>query len=122
MGRKTFESMGNLLPKRTSIVITRNHHYTVPKGHYVVHDFAAALEVGYSKDLDQIFVLGGAEIFKLALPVTDELIITEVNASPEGDTFFPPVDYSEWKKVSEEKFLQDEKNQFGFSIKYYGRK
>ncbi|MEX2593212.1 MAG: dihydrofolate reductase [Anditalea sp.] len=122
MGRKTFESMGKPLPKRTSIVITRNKSYTVPEGHYVVHDLASALEVGHSKGLDQIFILGGAEIFKMALPIADELIITEVKASPEGNTFFPPLDYSKWEKISEEKFSRDEKNKFNFSILTYRRK
>ena len=119
MGRKTFESMGKPLPGRTSIVITRNNDYQVPDGHYVVHSLDAALDLVRSKSLEQVYVLGGAEIFKMALPIADELIITEVDASPEGDTFFPPVDYSQWEKVSEEKYSKDEKNEFNYTFVIY---
>lgn len=122
MGRKTFESMGKPLPNRTSIVITRNKHYRVPEGHYVVHSLDAALDVVRDKALEQVFVLGGAEIFKMALPIADELIITEVDAAPEGDTFFPPVDDSQWEKVAEEQHFKDEKNEFNYSFVFYEKK
>lgn len=121
MGRKTFESTDKPLPNRTSIVITRNKHYTVPEEHYVVHDLDAALEVARSKGLARVFILGGAEIFKIALTVVDELIITEIDASPEGDTFFPTLDYSQWEKISQEDFIPDEKNEFGYSFLTYKR-
>ena len=122
MGRKTFESMGKPLPNRTSLVITRNKNYSVPDGHHVVHSLDAALEICRSKELEQVFILGGAEIFEMALPIADELIITEVNASPEGDTFFPAVDYGQWEKVSEENVSKDEKNKYDLSFLTYKRK
>lgn len=122
MGRKSFESMGKPLSNRTSIVITRNKNYTVPEGHYVVHDLSSALEVTLSKSLNQVFILGGAEIFILALPFVDELIITEVNAIPEGDTFFPSVNYDQWKKISHRNFYKDEKNKYDYSFQTYQRK
>ena len=109
MGRKTYESMGNPLPNRTSIVITRNKNYTVPPGHYVVHNLEAALEVGKKKDLPQVFILGGAEIFKLAIPLVDEMIITEIHARPEGNTFFPEWDKSKWEIRARYDFLKDNK-------------
>lgn len=119
MGRKTFESMGKPLPGRTSIVITRNKDYQVPSPHYAVHSLDEALEVARSKGLEQVFILGGAEIFKLALPLTDEMIITEVDASPEGDTFFPPVDYSQWEKFWEESHSKDETNEYNYTFVTY---
>lgn len=122
MGRKTFESMGPPLPNRTSIVITRNKDYHVPDGHYVVHSLDAALDVVRAKALEQVYVLGGAEIFEMALPITDELVITQVDAAPEGDTFFPPIDDSQWEKVAEEKHSKDEKNEFNYSFVFYKRK
>ena len=122
LGRKTFESMGKPLPNRTSIVITRNKEYSVPEGHYVAHNFTDALNLAQSKDLGQVFVLGGAEIFEMSLPWVDELIITEVDASPDGDTFFPSLNYSHWEKISEEEFHQDEKNEYNYSIVIYKRK
>lgn len=122
MGRKTFESLGRPLPNRTSIVLTRNRKYTVPDGHYVVHDLPTALEICRWKGLGQVYVLGGAEVFKMALPYTDELIITEVDASPKGDTFFPAVEDSEWIAVSHEDFPKDEKNEYGYSFVTYKKK
>lgn len=122
MGRKTFESMGKPLPGRTSIVITRNKDYHVPAPHYVVHSLDEALKIVEEKSLEQTFILGGAEIFKQALALVDEMIITEVDASPEGDTYFPPVDYSAWEKVSEESHSKDEKNEYDYTFVVYTRK
>lgn len=122
MGRKTFESMGKPLPGRTSIVITRNKDYQVPSPHYVVHSLDDALKIAEKKGLEQAFILGGAEIFKQALPLTDEMIITEVDAAPDGDTFFPPVDYSLWEKVSEERRSKNEKNEYNYTFVIYHRK
>ena len=122
MGRKTFESMGKPLPGRTSIVITRNEDYTVPEDHYVVHHLESALELARSKELSQVYVLGGAEIFKLALPLTDELVITEIDAAPEGDTFFPAIDDQAWEKISQEDHFKDEKNEYDYSFLTYRRK
>lgn len=122
MGRKTFESMGKPLPGRTSIVITRNKAYQVPSPHEVVHSLDEALQIVQKKGLEQAFILGGAEIYEQALPVVDEMIITEVEADPEGDTFFPAVDYSSWEKVSEEPHPKDEKNQYSYTFVIYQRK
>lgn len=122
MGRKTYESLGRPLPNRVSIVLTRNEGYTVPEGHYLVHDLSAALEICNAKGLGQVYVLGGAEIFKMALPYTDELVITEVDAAPEGDTFFPAIEDAEWLMVSKESFPADEKNEYDYSFVTYKRK
>ena len=121
MGRKTFESLGRPLPNRVSIVLTRNKKYPVPDGHYVVHDLSAALDICRSKGLEQVYILGGAEVFEMALPYTDELVITEVDASPEGDTFFPAIENAEWVTVSREHFPKDEENEYGYSFVTYKR-
>lgn len=122
MGRKTFESMGKPLPGRTSIVISRNKDYQVTSPHEVVHSLDEALETVRNKGLEKAFILGGAEIFKQALPFVDEMIITEVDANPAGDTFFPAVDYSLWEKVSEERHSKDEKNEHNYTFVIYHRK
>lgn len=123
MGRKTFESMGKPLPNRTSIVITRNKNYKVPPGHHVVHDLEAALEIARDKNLQQVYVLGGAEIFKLAFPLVDEMVITEIHATPDGNTFFPVFDESQWEIKSKSDFLKDENNPYDYSfVTYHKRK
>ncbi|HSI76822.1 MAG TPA: dihydrofolate reductase [Lunatimonas sp.] len=123
MGRKTFESLGKPLPGRTHIILTRNESFRAPKGHYVVHSLEEAFDIGKSKNLDKIFILGGAEIYGMALPFTDELIITEVHANPEADTFFPPIDPDQWVEKSRERI--DKKNtadEFDLDFVVYHRK
>ncbi|MDP9211905.1 MAG: dihydrofolate reductase [bacterium] len=87
MGRKTFESMGKLLPGRTNIVLTRRPDYEA-EGCVVVATLDAALAVAAERD-DEIYVIGGEEIFRLALPLADELRLTHVAGTHGADTFFP---------------------------------
>ena len=111
MGRKTFESvlnyLGNPLPDRTNIVVTRDKTYHAPEGLpgqgvMVSHSIPEAIATARTLEGREIFVGGGAHIYKDALPVTDRLYLTLVDNEPEADSFFP--DYSEFKKViAEEK-------------------
>lgn len=98
MGRKTFESIGRPLPGRRNIVITRNPDYQV-EGVEVVNNLENALEL--VKDAEEVMVIGGEQIFKLALPIANRLYITFINHEFEGDTFFPQYDLKEWKLVRE---------------------
>jgi len=94
MGRKTYESIGRPLPNRTNIVVTRNPEFKVD-GVVRAESLEEALEIA-KEEKEEIFVIGGGEIYKQALPFTDRLYLTIVNDEPEADTFFP--DYSEFKK------------------------
>lgn len=106
MGRKTFESIGKPLPKRTNIVITRDKTYRV-EGGAVVHSFEEALEwARKAPGAEEVFVIGGSEIFKLALPLAWRIYLTEVNWPFEGDTFFPDFPEDEYKEVSKEKLSE----------------
>lgn len=96
MGRKTYESIGRPLPNRTNIIITRNSDYKAP-GCVVVESLERALEKAKNTHSEEIFIIGGGEIFKQALPVTDKLYLTIVEGDFEADVFFP--DYSEFKQV-----------------------
>ena len=123
MGRKTFESFGKPLPGRTHIILTRNESFHAPHGHYAVQNLEAAFNIGKSKNLDKIFILGGAEIYEMALPYTDELVITEVHANPEADTFFPTIEADQWVEKSRQHL--DKKNtadQFDLDFVVYSRK
>ena len=108
MGRKTFESIiksiGRPLPDRKNIIITRNQNYTAPPGCIVLNSLEDALrEV---KDEPETFIIGGGEIYKAALPYTDRLCLTIINAKKDADVYFP--DYSEFNKIiSEEKRTYD---------------
>lgn len=96
MGRKTFESIGNLLPNRTNIIITNDTEYFV-EGAIIVHSLDEALKVARVREKEEIFIIGGGQIYKEAMPLADKLYLTIVEGNPKADTFFP--DYSDFKKV-----------------------
>lgn len=114
MGRKTFESLGKPLPKRTSIIITRDRHYQ-KEGCIVVYSLDEA--ISEAKKLDEhIYIIGGAEIYKQALPIANLMYLTEVKANPEGDAFFPEFSTKEWKETNRHSFKKDDKNEYDFDI------
>ena len=118
MGRKTFESLGKPLPNRTSIIITRNKNYKAA-GCFIVNSLEEALEK--AKDDENPYILGGAEIYKLAMPIADKLDLTIVHHEFEADAFFPPIDTSIWKENSREYFKADEMNKYDYSFVTYER-
>jgi dihydrofolate reductase len=93
MGRKTWDSLGRPLPGRRNIVITRNAHW-----HADGAERAASLEaaIGLAADAPRVFVIGGGEIYAQALPLADELVLTEIDADFDGDTHFPPWDRAQF--------------------------
>lgn len=103
MGRKTFESivvrLGKPLPNRKNVVITRQADYKAPEGVLVFSSFDEAAAKLSDED---VYVIGGAEIFKLALPKAEKLYYTHVHGNYEGDAFFPAIDWNQWEKISEE--------------------
>jgi dihydrofolate reductase len=99
MGRKTWESIGRPLPGRRNIVVSRNPRWSAP-GTEAVLSIPAALAL--AAEAPKIFVLGGAEIYAQALPLADELILTEIDADLEGDAFFPVWDRSQFREVLRE--------------------
>jgi dihydrofolate reductase len=94
MGRKTYESLGRLLPGRTTVIVTRNKDYKVA-GALIAHSLHAALAL-CSGD-DEPFLIGGAELYQHGLSLATKLYVTEVNLDVAGDAFFPQVDYTEWQ-------------------------
>lgn len=120
MGRKTWDSLGGRpLPKRRHIVITRQKDFEA-KGAEVVQSLDAALEL--AKTEDEIFIVGGAQIYELALPKTQWLEITEVHAAPEGDAFFPQWNQADFELVAEERHPKDENHQYSFTFKTWKRR
>lgn len=119
MGRKTFESMGSRpLPNRDNIVITRNESYRA-EGCRIARSLDEAVDM--FKDSEEVFIIGGGEIYRQAMPHADKLYITEVMRAYEGDTYFPAIDPSEWKLVSEQKHDRGEKFQYPFEYRDYVR-
>ena len=118
MGRKTFECRPPL-PGRTSIVVTRNPNYQVPDGCFVSHSIEGAIELEKSKKEKEVFIIGGEQIFELALPCIEKLYLTEVDASPQADAFFPALDLSKWKLQSENTMGIGEKNPISWTARIY---
>lgn len=121
MGRKTYESVGRPLPNRISIVITRNKNFRLPEGHLVTHSLEEAIQICIGKHLDQVYIIGGAEIYKKAIHIADELVVTHVNAEPDGDVYFPEIDQEVWQEVQTEHFEKDKNNQYSFDFVIYKR-
>jgi dihydrofolate reductase len=105
MGRKTYESIGRPLPGRTSVIITRQPDYQVP-GAIVVASIDQALKVcSEGKEVDQeIFVIGGAQIYRQSLGLCQRIYITEIQQEFDGDTLFPELNQQEWREISREKY------------------
>ncbi|GCD78334.1 dihydrofolate reductase [Thermaurantimonas aggregans] len=96
MGRRTFESIGRPLPKRTNVVITRSPHFQ-PEGVHVFHSLFEALEA--FRKSDRIYIAGGADIYRQALPIADLMELTIVHRMYAGDAYFPEWNPSEWETV-----------------------
>lgn len=118
MGRKTFESLGRPLPNRTNVVITRQN-ITI-EGCEVAHSLDEALAMFPSDE--ELFVIGGAQIYAEALPRADRFYLTRVHHPYEGDTSFPAWNESEWQMVESEHFERGEKYEYPFTIEVYERK
>ena len=99
MGRKTYESLGRLLPDRTTVIVTRNREYRV-NGALIAHSLEQAMRL-CAKD-NTAFLIGGEELYRAALPIADQMFITEVDADFPGDAFFPPYDVKRWREVLRE--------------------
>jgi dihydrofolate reductase len=120
MGRKTFESIGRLLPGRENIIITRNREYLC-EGCTVIYSVEEFLNYCQKKD-DEVFVIGGAEIFRELIPVVDRLYLTMIHDQFEGDTFFPEISFEDFELVLQEKGTRDEKNPYDYEFLIYHKR
>jgi dihydrofolate reductase len=118
MGRKTFVSIGKPLPERRNIILTRDMNYS----HEEVDVANSVQEVlNYCRDEREIFIIGGAEIYKQTLPLADKILLTRVHTTIDGDAYFPALLDHEWKLVSAEKHEKDEKHAFDYTFEVYER-
>jgi dihydrofolate reductase len=118
MGRKTFESIGKPLPNRRNIVITRDVNYK-QKGVEIVHSLIEALDL-FPNHNEEIFIIGGAEIYKQAMPIADRLYITHIDAEDnKADAFFPEIIPIVWNETSHEEHKPDEKNPKAYTFSTY---
>lgn len=123
MGRKNYESLPpkfRPLPNRTNLVITRQQNFQAP-GCHVYHTLHSAIDFANAQGEEEVFIIGGAEIYKQALPVVQRMYLTEINAALEGDTFFPEFSKTEWKELSRQAHPKDERHPFSFDFVVYER-
>ena len=109
MGRKTFESLGKPLPERRNIIVTRNPSYTA-EGCEVAHSLEEALS--RVEGSEEAMILGGGQIYSEAIDLADRIYLTQVDTEAEGDTYFPELDWTEWKTVHRRDHAADEKNDY----------
>ncbi|MBK5273023.1 MAG: dihydrofolate reductase [Bacteroidia bacterium] len=121
MGRKTFEELDKPLSGRKNIVITRREKWK-PEGVVVVSNFEDALFVAKATDANEVMVIGGGEIYRMAFEKARRIYLTRVKAEPEGDTFFPDLDSKEWQLVKHQDHVADKKNVYDYSFQVWERK
>lgn len=121
MGRKTFESIGKPLPGRTSIVITRNKDWG-HEGVTVVHSVEEAIAAAKEQDIKEVFVIGGAEIFKTSFDRANRIYLTRIHHAFDGDVYFPDVSEGEWHLVKNHLSRKDEKNSYDHTFQVWERK
>jgi len=124
MGRRTFESIGRPLPGRTNIVVSRQQGYQ-PDGVIVISDLMAALdhaqEIARADRANEVMIGGGSEIYRQAMPFADRMYITQVDLEPEGDAYFPPIDFEQWKPGGEIDVEPSPKDTAAFRVRVYRR-
>ena len=118
MGRKTFESLGKVLPERKHIVFSQNPDFKIHDENVrVVHSMLEIQE--YIENKEENFVIGGAMIYNLLMPYVTKMYVTEIAQDFEGDAFFPRIDTNIWREVSREKGIKDEKNPLDYEYAVY---
>lgn len=116
MGRKTYDSIGRPLPNRNNIIITRNKRLKI-EGCQVVYSLEKGFELAAELEgNDEIFVIGGANIYEQALPYVSKVYLTKVHASPEADAFLDLKTFDNWETIDRQFFTKDEKNEFDFEV------
>jgi len=119
MGRKTFESLGRVLPGRTTIAVSRRRDFTAPTGVIVVPDLDSAVAAAASDT--EPFVIGGGQLFGPALAQCRRLYVTWVETDVAGDVYFPPIDWQQWREISREAHPADAKNDYDTTFCIYDR-
>lgn len=120
MGRKTFESLGRVLPDRKHIIFSQNPDFKVNDENVeVVHSLLQIQDLIEGEE--EAFVIGGAMIYNFLMPYVKKMYVTQINEEFEGDAFFPKIDEKVWKKTSEEKGIKDEENKLDYEFITYER-
>jgi dihydrofolate reductase len=115
MGRKTYESIGKPLPQRTNIILTRNSNFAAP-GCLVVASKEEAMQTALDLNSSEIFVIGGAEVYKQLMPAIQKIYLTVIHHTFNGDAYFPELNPNEWQETACEDHAADNENQYAYSF------
>lgn len=118
MGRKTYDSIKRLLPGRTTVIVTRQQDYAVP-GAIVAHSLEEA--IARSAGDDEIFVIGGGELYRAAMPLANRIYLTVVDAEPAGDTLMPALGAGQWQLTGSEQFHRDDRHAHDYRFEVHDR-
>ena len=121
LGRKTYQSIGKPLPGRMMIVLSRDPELKLPESQ-VVSSFEEGLQIAREAGEKELFVIGGAEIYQMALPIVDRIYLTRVHMTSQADVFFPEFDPENWLKICEQDFPADQDGSPGYTFNYLIRK
>ncbi len=122
MGRRTFDSIGKVLPNRRNFILTRNKNLKIDGAH-IIHSIDEAYEQCKSMGIEQLFIIGGGKIFLEFLPLADLLYISEVDADiKDADTFFPRIDFSQYYKIYTQSYSANDKNDYDFQLNILRKK
>ena len=121
MGRKTFESLGGILPNRKHIILCNDMEMNIDDENVEILDDISKLDKYINSD-EECFVIGGATIYKLLMPYSNKMYITKINQDFEGDVYFPEIKEEIWKEISREKGLKNEENPFDYEYITYVKK
>lgn len=120
MGRKTFESLGRILPNRKHVILSKNKEFNIDNENVeIVNDILELKQ--YIDSNEESFVIGGAMIYKLLMPMSNKMYITEISKEFDGDAFFPEIDMNEWKVTNREFIPKENENDFEYSYVTYER-
>jgi len=120
MGRKTFESLGRVLPNRKHVILCNDMEMNIENENVEILDSIEKLDKYINSD-EECFVIGGATIYKILMPYVEKLYITEINQEFEGDVYFPEIDKNIWKEISREKGITNEENPYDYEYVTYVR-
>ena len=121
MGRKTFESLGRVLPNRKHIILCNDAEMNIEDENVEILEDLKLLDKYIESD-EECFVIGGATIYKLLMPFSNKLYITHINQEFEGDVYFPEINENEWETIEKEKGLTNEENPYDYEYVTYVRK
>ena len=114
MGRLTYDSIGKALPERKNIVLSRN---LIDSNVFIFDNFEEVID--FTKDEDEVFIIGGQDIYSQTIDKVNKLYLTTIDANIEGDKYFPEIDISKWKKIRSENFCKDQNNTHDFVSELY---